>query len=325
MNILLIGIDNAGLITPIVEEMRQQGHVVTFIENGEISRYDYLHPVERISNLISKALFKRNLKQERSWLSTTQFLNGFTKNRHFDITILTNPDIYTTEHLTQLKKCTNRIICHLWDSTLRMPNNIKNISLFDKVLSFDPQDVKKYGFTPVTNYYKKNLTPLQPNRNYDGDVFGIFSFDRERYAFITAFLDANPDLKIKIMIYVDHHRKIKKIRDKRIEIITKPITGDALLAISSAYHCILDIGYQSQKGLSFRFFESLAYEQKIISNNNTAETYPFFHPNNIFCITDTDLKVSPDFLTLPYHHISDEIKNQYRLDIWVNKYIKAML
>ena len=99
MKILLIGVNNSGLVLPIVEEMRRQGHEVCYLENGEISCYEYLYPAERLLNSLAKGVLGRNLKRERRWLATTQFLNGFLKGRQFDLTILTNPDIYTAEHL----------------------------------------------------------------------------------------------------------------------------------------------------------------------------------------------------------------------------------
>lgn len=325
MKILFIGVNTNGLVMPIVEEMRRQSHDVTYLENGEVAKYDYLHKSERLTNSIAKGLFGRNLKKERRWLATDQFLNGFLKDRFFDLTILTNPDIYTREHLVRLKEHSGRLVCHLWDSADRHPGNLKYINQFDKVMSFDPKDIKKYGFQPVTNYYHNSMTPLAKDREIQGDLFGIFSFDRERYAFILRFLDANPELKTRIIILADHKRKIRQANDPRVEVVTSFILGEALMSISSGYRAILDVGYATQQGLSFRFFDSLGYEQKLVTNNQTVKQYPFYNPDNIFCVNNSELFVSKEFFNTPYQSLSDDIKRVYCLDTWVENLLAAMM
>jgi len=324
MKILLIGI-NSALLTPMVDEMRRQGHEVTCLENGEISRYSYLHPIERITNHIAKSIFKRNLKRERSVLSSTQFLDGFLREKYFDLTILTNPDIYSAEHLAMLRKCSNKLVCHLWDSISRIPGNLKHINEFDRVMSFDPNDINKYGFTEVTNYFPLTLQPLPSDRTLQGDLFGIFTYDRERYSFISQMLDANPQLNTKVIMLANHPRKIKAIKDHRFEVITAPILGDELTRISSSYKAVLDIGYIDQKGLSFRFFEAIAQNQKLVTNNDTVRNYPFYHADNIYCLNKNELKIHNEFFRTPYKTIPNEVKNSYRIDAWVEQLLIKMM
>ncbi len=325
MKILVIGVNTSGLVMPIVDEMRHQGHDVTYLENGEISHYRYLYPAERIANVIAKGLFRRNLKKERSTLATTQYLKGFLHDRHFDLVILTNPDIYSSDHLDMLKKSCGRLVCHLWDSADRMPGNLRHISKFDRVMSFDPKDIREYGFTAVTNYYPATVQPLPASRPLQGDLFGIFSFDRERYGFICRFLDANPDLKSRIMVLADHPRKVRQIRHPGIEVITKPLIGEALTTIASGYQAILDIGYASQQGLSFRFFDVLGSEQKLVTNNSHVLDYPFYRAENICCISESNMRVSQTFFATPYQPLPDEIKKAFRLDVWVTNLLSEMM
>ncbi len=322
MKILFIGV-NPSLVLPIVNEMRKQDHSVTFLENGEISHYEYLNTGERVSNMLAKALTKTNLKQQRTWLATSQFLNGFIKGRNFDITIITNPDIYTREHLELIKSISDNLVCHLWDSIDRMPRNMQNIDVFDKVLSFDPKDIREQGFTEVSNYFNSSQLP-RPEQN-QGDLFGIFLFNRERQTFIRQMLDANPQLKTKIIIVADNRRKKLAAKHPRIEVVSSPILGEQLDELSSKYKAILDVGYQSQQGLSFRFFDSLAYEQKLVTTNSSVKQYPFYNPNNIHCISKQYPEISADFFATPYQKVADDIKLQYRLDHWVKNILSLML
>ena len=111
----------------------------------------------------------------------------------------------------------------------------------------------------------------------------------------------------------------------RVEVITKPVVGEALQAISSAYRAILDVGYASQQGLSFRFFEALAQQQKLVTNNASVKAYPFFNSQNIHCLDEAALAIPPAFFTTPYQALPEELIRPYRLPSWVSNLLELMM
>lgn len=216
-----------------------------------------------------------------------------------------------------LKDISGKLVCHLWDSADKMPGNLKHIDMFDVVLSFDHEDVAKYGFLPVTNYLDSAIKPLERSRQLAGDVFGIFSYDKHRYQLLCHFLDSNPDLKCRFIIYIHHPRRRKYVTDPRIEVITSPLTGDKLTNISNKYPVILDLSHVNQRGLSFRFFESTGRQQKLITTNKNVLSSDIYNKDNIFVLDEAQPAVPGDFCGSPYTALSDEVVKPYRLENWV--------
>lgn len=88
--------------------------------------------------------------------------------------------------------------------------------------------------------------------------------------------------------------------------------------IATKAEVVIDFKIDYHTGASFRFFECLNREQKIITNNTEMKNYDFYHPDNIF-ITDfenfTGLK---EFLQKPYHKIDRKIVDKYGIKNWLN-------
>ncbi|MCH5599705.1 hypothetical protein [Niabella ginsengisoli] len=55
-----------------------------------------------------------------------------------------------------------------------------------------------------------------------------------------------------------------------------------MLSILKSASYILDFENAEQNGLTFRVFESLYFEKKLITNSKLIYEYDFYHPNNIF-------------------------------------------
>ena len=83
----------------------------------------------------------------------------------------------------------------------------------------------------------------------------------------------------------------------------------------------MDFKVLEHNGLSLRFFESLRYEKKIITNNKTVMEYDFYNPQNIFIIHHDDMSRLGEFISTPYKEISKEIVDQYSFSSWLSKYV----
>jgi hypothetical protein len=317
MKILVISTECYGLVSGFVDEMRSQGHEVVYLDNGDIGWFQYLSARQRAWNFFSRLLLRKNLKKEYRRWSISRFLAGFSVGRSFDITILNYPDIFDQEHLQVLKGISSKLVCHLWDSADKMPGNLKHIDMFDVVLSFDHEDVAKYGFLPITNYLDSAIKPLERSRQLAGDVFGIFSYDKHRYQLLCHFLDSNPDLKCRFIVYIHHPRRRKYVTDPRIEVVTSPLIGDELTSISNNYPVILDLSHVNQRGLSFRFFESTGRQQKLITTNKNVLSSDMYNKNNVFVLDEAQPAVPSDFCDAAYTVLSDEVVAPFRLANWV--------
>ncbi|MEE1676026.1 hypothetical protein SNR37_001353 [Agarivorans aestuarii] len=312
MRILFISTDWTGLAKPVADELSNQGHNVTYLDHSEISYFSYKNNAHRALTKISDVFRKKKYKHLKTEQNIAYELSKFFSDQCFDLAIFTNPDIFVEEHFNIIRAHIPRLHLMLWDSLGRMPQNREKLPYFDKVFSFDPIDAAAHNLEKVTNYYRHDQLPLS-TKQYLYDVFCIMSFCKQRYPTLVQFLDKNPNLNSKILLYIDHPRKRKYIRHPKIEIIEQPILNEQLLPYVTQSKCILDIGYQNQRGLSFRVLEALAWERKLITTNTYVSQQDFYNSNNIH-VLDIKNPIPIEFIKTDYLPVAANIKQTYRID-----------
>jgi len=82
---------------------------------------------------------------------------------------------------------------------------------------------------------------------------------------------------------------------------------------------LLDIAQPKQDGLSFRIFEAMIMEKKLITTNRSVTAYDFYNPNNIFIWQNETTIPAKEFFTTPYSPVSEEIVKKYSLENWVQQ------
>lgn len=328
MDILVIVNQNFhGLYTPIIEALKKKGHNARLLELGKVARFRYNFPLQRLVNGLSKAFLRRNRKQEWRDIQIATCLSHIAdqrRNNSYDLIIVNHTDTCNKAHIGQLKSMSKTLGAHLWDSRGKEPQFFENIDEYDTVISFDPIDAELYSFADTTNYIAKTVLPLKQPEHYDHDVFAVMSYDKSRYKFIELLIDNNPQVDFDIVIYVQSEHRRKHVTHPKVTVIEQPLLGDELLARIAGSKAILDIGHKQQHGLSFRVMEALGYERKLITTNKKVIYYPFYQPQNIFCIDDDQLAIEHKFFQMPYLPIEKTIVSRYRLNNWIDDYLAKL-
>ena len=110
------------------------------------------------------------------------------------------------------------------------------------------------------------------------------------------------------------HPSIQHLREN-----INPIEVQNLMNESEIF---IDLIRKNHNGLSFRIFEALAFQRKIITTNQSIKNYDFYNPNNILIITENDIKINKSFFETSYQPIKDEIFHKYSIQNWVNTIFK---
>jgi len=84
---------------------------------------------------------------------------------------------------------------------------------------------------------------------------------------------------------------------------------------------ILDIYQAIQTGYSLRVMEHIFFGKKLVTNNAVIKSSDFYHPNNIFLLQEDDIAALKDWLELPFVPIQEEIKDYYRFENWVGRFV----
>ncbi|MCP1298047.1 hypothetical protein NK356_02510 [Chryseobacterium sp. S0630] len=320
MKICIISYDFWDYDKYIVETLCQRSIDAHHIKISTVTHSNFN---ERAVNALSKTFLNKNLKTEKR---QKYVLDSLEKLGHQDQILVMNPDTFDLSTLKKIRKSTDRLVTYLYDNLERVPVEDK-LYLFDKVFSFDYIDVKKHGFEKLTNYiYLPHCA--KENQQPEMDLFYITSYDNRRVSLIKLLAKKliEQGLKFQIMIIGKKSWKhqltnIFMTVPKNLFLIfsIKKIPHNDLPKYYKNSKVLLDLMREGQYGLSFRVFEAMSLEKKIITDNEAIKTYDFYNPNNILILNKNISNLDKSFFEKPYEKIPEEIYYRYTLDSWVNK------
>lgn len=320
MKICVVSFDYWDYDHYIVEALQEKNVEAFHIKIGSVSYANYR---EKLKNVGSKTFLLKNLKNEKRQKFVIDTLK---KLGYQDQILVLNPDVFSHETLSFIRKQTKRLITFLYDNLTRYPVQDK-LHFFDKVFSFDNADVKQYKFEKLCNYNYLGK-PIATKQKTNLDLFYVTSYDKSRNKIIYPLALKLNTLKAKFQIVVVGKKTWKPrlkyffIPNKKyISVLfrRKIIHPAAIIDYYKTTKTILDLMRAGQTGLSFRVFEAMALEKKIITNNPTIKDYDFYNPQNILILNDDFSNLNAEFFQTPYAKIPEAIYHQYTLDAWVEK------
>jgi len=311
MKITIVAFDLWGFNKKIADHLIANGHEVTFIDSNAI-RYIYKNNGERIMNFINKLFFKRNIKKDYLNKKMIEIIENSPTQ---DTIFIVNPKQFRPDILDLLRDKTNKFIAHNYDSLSRIPLPDNANILFDKIYSFDIDDVKKNKFLNLlTNfiYLDKEINNTPRNK-----AFMILSKSLEREITLSNIANILDRKKITNYEFIVANPATKKV-NKKILLTEKHVTLNIVIEKMKDAEILIDLVRPNQTGLSFRIFEAMALHKKIITNNATIKEYDFYNDNNILIINDNIEDIPNLFLNTPYQPIPEDIYYNYTLDNFVN-------
>lgn len=320
MKICIISFDYWNYDHHIVKKLQEKGIDASHINMGA---YKYKNFGERASNAISKIFLNKNIKHIKR---QEYVLSALKKLGPQDQILVLNPHTLDYKTIKQIKSYTPYLISYLYDNLERFPVEEK-LELFDKVYSFEDKDVKKYGFEKITNYNYLSEQPIQAEE-IENDLFYITSYDKRRIKLLRKLAAHLSTLQVRSKIIVVGKQIWKeKLRNfilrpkgaSLIEYRKKPIDNQSVLNEYKKSKAIIDLMREGQEGLSFRVFEAMALEKKIITDNPCIIDYDLYTTQNILYIDKNLSNLDTSFLDSPYKALSSDIYERYTLDAWLQK------
>ena len=311
MKITIISYDNWKLNEHLQKALDQKGHTVRHINFFEF-KHKYPNFRTKLYNFVLKTLFNRNIK---NFYYGKEILKKLAENNELQDIILTiKGDFIDPKSILDFKKFGKKSIAFFNDSISRCPKTVEVIPFFDEVYSFEKEDCKKYNLKFITNW----IYPVQ-SKNHNKEqlqLYNISSKDK-RTVLLSKIAKILKENKIiyKIIIY----DKKSKGNDTNLEYTSKPIPLEEVNDNLFSSQVLLDINRKGQKGLTFRVFESLVLEKKLITTNPDIQNYDFYNPNNILIIDEKKLNIPLDFFNNEFQKIPVDILRKYTLDGWIEE------
>lgn len=321
MKICLISFDFWNYDQHIVETLQKKGIEAHHINIGA---YKHRNSRARVKNTLSKIFLKKNLKNINRQELILEKLKNLGKQ---DKILVINPEAIEREYHLEIRKFTDEYIAYLYDSTVRNPVS-EVIDLFDSVFSFDKKDIEKYGFKETSNYnYLAQKNPEPQNIKYD--LFYLGSYD-ERINLLYEISKKMDDFGLKSRFVIVGKKTWKKnlpFSDDNSNFVftSKRIPHAEIPNYYETSKVILDLVREHQSGLSFRIFEAMALNRKIITANPYVKQYDFYNPNNILVLNEDLSNLDKAFFETDYEPIPEEIYKKYTLENWVKAVFRLPL
>ena len=286
----------------------------------------YKRKKEKIINFFRKTFLKDKQYKKRL---RKQFDINFYKERvkdilekSFDYVLIIRPDLIPQEALQDLLKLGKKTIGYQWDGLNIYPEVFTCIPMFDVFYVFDPEDYQKYRETYSNlrlthNFFfdGKEVT----NKTYRNE--GIFyrgSYWPSRMEDTVLIVNelSKYDIPMDVQLFLYKKKKFT-IKNKYIKLLNQQIDFEEYLEKVKDAKILLDFKAIGHNGLSLRFFESLKYEKKLITNNASVVDYDFYNPNNIFILHKDSLEDLEKFIRSDYEKLPTEVVESYSFKAWL--------
>lgn len=300
-----------------LENLKYLGFEVFLICNNHFS---YRSFKDKLVNFYKKSFlgdktYKRKLAREYNTLENIIKLSTYP-NTDYSLTI--RADLFGEETIKTIVSKSNKNYSYQWDGLSRFPEVKNIITYFDKFYIFDKDDLKINGnILPSTNFYFDCYEDLFKNTEPQYDAYFIGSYDNRINTLISVceFLYSH-GLKLNVILCCSPKKHLKKY--KYITFIKHSLSYYENLKLVANSKMLIDIHHENlHKGLSFRAFEALGYDKKLITSNAVIKQYDFYDANNIYIIDNNNINFE-SFLNVKHTEIKLEIKNKYSFTNWIN-------
>ena len=311
MKICLISFDYWNYDHHIVKALQKKGIAATHIDISKF-KYEYHSIFEKIANFFYKVFLKKNIKKIKRQEYIIDELSKIGKQDHI---LVIRPDLIEKKIHKKIKSFTQNYIAYIYDSCKRFPIDHLLDDIFDRIFSFDLEDVKTYNFEHITNYIY--LEKQAPSSSFDYDVFIVMSPD-ERLQQLNAIAKQLSELNISFKFIVVSHKNVPGLYPG-IEYTNQEIGTKELKTYIEKSKVVLDLLRKNHNGMSFRIFEALAYQKKIITTNPSVKLYDFYDANNILVLDGEDIDIDSDFFVSEYNVLDDKTYHKYTVDNFVDE------
>ncbi|WP_286727829.1 MULTISPECIES: hypothetical protein [Sphingobacterium] len=318
--------EDFGFSDAIKDELTKIGyHVVDLSKINNNFKYPNLST--RIVNLVRKTFLKDKKYKStiRSKVISENLIEELDKYPNLNYALFIRPDLFPLDFFKKVKNKFNKIVGYHWDGIDRYAGVTDYIPYFTDFYVFDPIDLKsKLNVFGCTNFY---LPHTVSSLNYIETVsaYSINSYQKDKIIPLTEIKNTLESalFPFNFIIYSKNKNEIKEAYNLGFKTTSSMTNYQENLRNVLASSLLIDVQIQSQSGLSFRIFESIGYEKKLITTNKDIENYEFYDPNNILIWNNQSPQEFLKFYHTPYKKLPKRIKEKYALDNWIKFVLKS--
>lgn len=309
---------NINLSKPIIDQLTEMGFQVDVLIESLPPAIDRLSIVHRLQNIFSRLIFNdKNYFINKEKKLFERLAEKRLENKKYDIAFFIRADMYSERLIKKVRKQSEKMVSYQWDGLEMYPRIFDFYKYFDRKLVFDSDDVRRFSefsLLPLSNFHYSK-TAKKSKAEFDFFYVGVGLEERIKWIeLIEKYCKENGKILKAILTIPDFRQE--RLTDS-LSLVHQGISLEENEKYASRSKVIIDFKMASHNGASFRVFECLQREQKLISNNHTLRDYDFYHPDNIFITDFGNLEGLQEFLETPYHTIDRKIVDKYGIKNWL--------
>ena len=304
MRIILICKDMGGYIRTVADYLSAQGHDVLFLDTTQSAPF-----LPWLSGKLKKLLRARLAR----WLDQWR-ISAFGAA---DTLLVVNPGQVDTRVIAKAMSVSQTRQAYLYDSLARSPVSSYWLARYDQVFSFDQTDVDAHGLRKLHNF----IYDTQPSELASGPraykAFLVMA-GVDRLALLDDLAGQIAQAGFDNYLFIVQYKTAPTTRHN-IRFIRERLSLPDVQAYIQNSDILLDLVRPHQTGLSFRLFEALHHQRKVITNNPSVVNYDFFDPHNILLIDEQNPVIPQAFLQSAYRPIAPAVLYRYSLAGWCSQ------
>ena len=222
-------------------------------------------------------------------------------------------------------------ILYLWDSVANIKSIHKKFGYFDKIFSFDKDDVKKYKFLEYAYWGYTKEFEVAGSTTPEYDLSFIGTLHSVRPAVLSKIEQQCHDLGLSFyqFLYLPHpvvflYNKLTNKNFKGVkytQLHRKPLSTEETIQIYKNSKAILEIENSRQSGATTRLGETLGMQKKLVTTFN-CKNADYFRPQNQFIIDCNAPVLNKEFFECAYVPLPEDIRKKYSFDGFIDTLFK---
>ena len=287
-----------------------------------LSSVDFkMSKTDKFRHGVNKLVWKRNTIKPRliaEFKSEPIFKTLETIPQKVDFALIIRPDLLSEKAILAIKEKVNILVGYQWDGLGRFPRSKELINLFDRFFVFDKADQKRFPTAIATdNFY---FDYLHEDFKHKNDIYfvGTYMKDRMNEIFQLSAIFSKLNLRADLRVVCNSENKLNKCKKSPyLNCSMKGITFEESIRKMNEGSVLLDFQNSVHTGLSFRVFEAIGYQKKLITNNPLVLCYDFYDPTRVLFLKNINEYEIEEFLKTEAKPFSQEIIEKYSFSTWI--------
>ncbi len=253
-----------------------------------------------------------------------------TLKKDYDYLLFIKCEAPTVEVLKKFKRRYPyaKKILYLWDSVANIAHITKKFAYFNKIFSFDRDDVKRYSFLEYAywGYTKEFEVESDAKTEYDVSFVGTLHSVRPKVLSKVERQCRVMGLSFYKFVYIPHPLVFwyNKLTNpyfryvKRSQVHFKPLSTEETIGIYKKSLAVLEIENSYQSGATTRLGEMIGMQKKIITTFDCRND-DFYRKENQLVLDTNDIMLRREFFSVPYQPIPEEIREKYSFNAFLKK------